>query len=189
MYPKKPLVGVGATVFRNDQVLLIRRGNPPLYGDWSLPGGRVKEGEDLKKALRREIREECSIDIEVGDLITEFEYIERDEATERSEVHGCTSVDEAKDGGRRPKATESSEVTDQREATERSEEVPLGKVPFGRSRVKYHYVVFDFKAQYVRGKLVRASDALEVRWVPLEQLKEFDLSEEVCEVIEKGYHQ
>jgi hypothetical protein len=49
--------------------------------------------------------------------------------------------------------------------------------------------VFDFKAQYVRGKLVRASDALEVRWVPLEQLKEFDLSEEVCEVIEKGYHQ
>jgi len=137
VYPKKPLVGVGATVFRNDQVLLIRRGNPPLYGDWSLPGGRVKEGEDLKKALRREIREECSIDIEVGDLITEFEYIERDDD----------------------------------------------------NRVKYHYVVFDFKAQYVRGKLVRASDALEVRWVPLEQLKEFDLSEEVCEVIEKGYHQ
>ena len=137
VYPKKPLVGVGATVFRNDQVLLIRRGNPPLYGDWSLPGGRVKEGEDLKKALRREIREECSIDIEVGDLITEFEYIERDR----------------------------------------------------RDRVKYHYVVFDFKAQYVRGKLVRASDALEVRWVPLEQLKEFDVTEEVCEVIEKGYHQ
>ena len=134
MYPKKPLVGVGATVFRNDQVLLIRRGNPPLYGDWSLPGGRVKEGEDLKKALRREIREECSIDIEVGDLITEFEYIERDR----------------------------------------------------RDRVKYHYVVFDFKAQYVRGKLVRASDALEVRWVPLEQLKEFDLSEEVREVIQEG---
>jgi 8-oxo-dGTP diphosphatase len=137
VYPKKPLVGVGATVFRNDQVLLIRRGNPPLYGDWSLPGGRVKKGEDLKKALRREIREECSIDIEVGDLITEFEYIESDDD----------------------------------------------------NRVKYHYVVFDFKAQYVRGKLVRATDALEVRWVPLEQLKEFDLSEEVCEVIEKGYHQ
>lgn len=137
VYPAKPLVGVGATVFRNDQVLLIRRGNPPLYGDWSLPGGRVKEGEDLKKALRREVREECSIDIKVGDLITEFEYIEKD----------------------------------------------------GRDRVKYHYVVFDFKAQYVSGKLVRASDALEVRWVPLEQLKEFDLTDKVREVIEKGYHQ
>jgi 8-oxo-dGTP diphosphatase len=137
VYPKKPLVGVGATVFRNDQVLLIRRGNPPLYGDWSLPGGRVKEGEDLKKALRREIREECSIDIEVGDLITEFEYIERDE----------------------------------------------------EERVKYHYVVFDFTAQYVSGKLIRASDALEVRWVPLERLKEFDLTDKVREVIEKGYHQ
>ena len=137
VYPAKPLVGVGATVFRNDQVLLIRRGNPPLYGDWSLPGGRVKEGEDLKKALRREVREECSIDIKVGDLITEFEYIERDE----------------------------------------------------EERVKYHYVVFDFKARYVSGKLVRASDALEVRWVPLEQLKEFDLTDKVREVIEKGYHQ
>lgn len=137
VYPAKPLVGVGATVFRNDQVLLIRRGNPPLYGDWSLPGGRVKEGEDLKKALRREVREECSIDIKVGDLIAEFEYIERDE----------------------------------------------------EERVKYHYVVFDFKARYVSGKLVRASDALEVRWVPLEQLKEFDLTDKVREVIEKGYHQ
>jgi len=137
VYPAKPLVGVGATVFRNDQVLLIRRGNPPLYGDWSLPGGRVKEDEDLKKALRREVREECSIDIKVGDLITEFEYIERDE----------------------------------------------------EERVKYHYVVFDFKARYVSGKLVRASDALEVRWVPLEQLKEFDLTDKVREVIEKGYHQ
>ena len=137
VYPAKPIVGVGATVFRNDQVLLIRRGNPPLYGDWSLPGGRVKEDEDLKKALRREVREECSIDIKVGDLITEFEYIERDE----------------------------------------------------EERVKYHYVVFDFKARYVSGKLVRASDALEVRWVPLEQLKEFDLTDKVREVIEKGYHQ
>ncbi|MCK4924498.1 MAG: NUDIX hydrolase [Spirochaetes bacterium] len=137
VYPAKPIVGVGATVFRNDQVLLIRRGNPPLYGDWSLPGGRVKEGEDLKKALRREVREECSIDIKVGDLIAEFEYIERDE----------------------------------------------------EERVKYHYVVFDFKARYVSGKLVRASDALEVRWVPLEQLKEFDLTDKVREVIEKGYHQ
>lgn len=137
VYPAKPLVGVGATVFRNDQVLLIRRGNPPLYGDWSLPGGRVKEGEDLKKAIRREVREECSIDIKVGDLITEFEYIERDE----------------------------------------------------EERVKYHYVVFDFKALYASGKLVRASDALEVRWVPLEQLKEFDLTDKVREVIEKGYHQ
>ncbi len=156
VYPAKPLVGVGATVFRNDQVLLIRRGNPPLYGDWSLPGGRVKEDEDLKKALRREVREECSIDIKVGDLITEFEYIERVGATERSE------------------ATEGS---------------PLGKVPFGSDRVKYHYVVFDFKARYVSGKLVRASDALEVRWVPLEQLKEFDLTDKVREVIEKGYHQ
>jgi ADP-ribose pyrophosphatase YjhB (NUDIX family) len=78
-YPAAPLVGVGAVVYRDDQVLLIRRGNPPLYGSWSFPGGRVKDHEDLPGALRREVREECGIEIEVGDLITEFEYIERDE--------------------------------------------------------------------------------------------------------------
>jgi ADP-ribose pyrophosphatase YjhB (NUDIX family) len=78
-YPKQPLIGVGAAVFRGSDVLLIRRGKAPLYGAWSLPGGRVKEGEDLKQALRREVKEECSIHIEVGELVTELSYIEHDE--------------------------------------------------------------------------------------------------------------
>jgi ADP-ribose pyrophosphatase YjhB (NUDIX family) len=130
-YPTEPLIGVGAAVFRSGDVLLIRRGKPPLYGAWSLPGGRVREGEDLKEALRREVKEECSIEIEVGDLVTELSYIERDE----------------------------------------------------QEKVKYHYVVFDFAAQYLSGKLARASDALEARWVPIERLSEYELTDKVREVI------
>jgi 8-oxo-dGTP diphosphatase len=78
-YPSSPLVGVGAAVYRDGRVLLVRRGNPPLSHQWSLPGGLVDSGENLRDAVRREVREECGIDVEVGDLITIFEYIERDD--------------------------------------------------------------------------------------------------------------
>jgi ADP-ribose pyrophosphatase len=69
---------VGAAVYRGDRVLLIRRGKPPLAGAWSLPGGLADTGESLAMAAAREVAEECGIRIQVVDLITLFEYIERD---------------------------------------------------------------------------------------------------------------
>ncbi len=39
---------------------------------WELPGGRVEEGEDLIDALKREIKEETSVDAEVGQLVSVF---------------------------------------------------------------------------------------------------------------------
>lgn len=77
-YPARPLVGVGAAVYRGDRVLLIRRGKPPLAGAWSLPGGLADPGETLIQAAVREAAEECGIAIQVVDLITLFEYIEKD---------------------------------------------------------------------------------------------------------------
>jgi len=65
-------------VYRGDRVLLIRRGKPPLAGTWSLPGGLADPGESLPGAAAREVAEECGIRIQVVDLITLFEYIERD---------------------------------------------------------------------------------------------------------------
>jgi len=75
-FPQQPVLGVGAVVFRGDCVLLVKRGNPPLAGTWSLPGGAVHSSETLVDAVVREVKEECGIDIDVVDLIREFEYIE-----------------------------------------------------------------------------------------------------------------
>lgn len=47
--------------FRDDSVLLIRRGQPPLQGAWSLPGGRIEWGERVEAAAARELFEETGI--------------------------------------------------------------------------------------------------------------------------------
>lgn len=86
-YPPAPLVGVGVVVFNvRGQALLIKRGNPPRAGQWSLPGGLIDLGEKLVDAARREVREECAIEIEIGDFVATFEPIERD-AEGRIEYH------------------------------------------------------------------------------------------------------
>ncbi len=79
-YPSRPICGVGAVVRRGAQVLLIQRGNPPRRGDLSLPGGAVELGETLREALRREVREECGIEIAVAELLDTFEFLLRDDA-------------------------------------------------------------------------------------------------------------
>jgi 8-oxo-dGTP diphosphatase len=86
-YPSAPLVGVGVVVFNTQgQVLLVKRGRPPRAGQWSIPGGLIDVGEPLADAAHREVREECAIEIELGDLVAVFEPIERD-AEQRVEYH------------------------------------------------------------------------------------------------------
>lgn len=67
-YPVAPRVGVGAVVLDGRRVLLVRRGKPPAHGKWSLPGGLVELGETTREAVRREIAEECGLQITVGDV-------------------------------------------------------------------------------------------------------------------------
>lgn len=79
LYPQRPMVGVGAVIWRDGAVLLERRGQPPLQGSWALPGGLVDVGERLEQAVAREVREECSIEITVRSLLGVFEPIVRDD--------------------------------------------------------------------------------------------------------------
>jgi len=78
-YPKHPLVGVGAIVMRGDSVLLVKRNKEPSKGMWSIPGGLVEIGETVKDALRREVMEECGIEIEPTELFEVVDAVNRDD--------------------------------------------------------------------------------------------------------------
>ena len=75
--PTYPVVGVGVLVWRDGEVLLIRRGKPPREGQWSLPGGRQELGETVREAAVREVREEAGIEIELGNLVDVVDAIGR----------------------------------------------------------------------------------------------------------------
>lgn len=85
-YPEHPLLGVGAIVFEQDRVVLVKRAGEPLKGWWSIPGGLVETGELIEDALRRETREETGLEI---DQLTRFDVFERimKDAQGRAEYH------------------------------------------------------------------------------------------------------
>jgi 8-oxo-dGTP diphosphatase len=63
------ILGVGAVIWNGrDEVLLVRRARPPRAGEWSIPGGKIESGETIHDALRREVREETGIEVEIGAL-------------------------------------------------------------------------------------------------------------------------
>lgn len=73
--PTRPQVAVGAFVFKDDRVLLVKRGHPPAKGQWAIPGGRVRLGETLETAAEREILEETGISIRAGKPAYVFDTI------------------------------------------------------------------------------------------------------------------
>lgn len=123
-YPPRPIVAIGGVTFRGDDVLIAQRGKNPGYGTWTIPGGALKLGESLREGTAREVREECGIEVEVGEVADVFERIIRDE----------------------------------------------------EGRVQYHYVVVDFVAEWKSGELAPASDCLAARWVPPDQLEQYNLT-------------
>lgn len=74
-YPDRPIVGVGAVVLRDREVLLVRRASDPLRGQWSLPGGMLELGETLRQAAEREVLEETGLSVRVDEVLEVFDSI------------------------------------------------------------------------------------------------------------------
>jgi 8-oxo-dGTP diphosphatase len=74
-YPERPLIGVGAVIVHDGRVLLVKRGNEPLKGHWSIPGGLLELGESLRQGAAREALEETGLVVEVGEVLDAFDSI------------------------------------------------------------------------------------------------------------------
>ncbi len=133
-YPEFPIVTVGLIVRRGDRVLIVQRGKEPSKGRWSIPGGAVEVGESLREAGKREVAEECGIEVRVGDLVGVFENIIAD----------------------------------------------------GDGRPRYHYVMIDFYADYVKGEVKPSSDVMGVHWASRDDLDHFDITERARELLKQA---
>lgn len=61
-----------------ERVLLVRRGRAPALGKWSIPGGLVEVGETVEAAVRREVAEECRLEVHLHGLVGVVDRIVRD---------------------------------------------------------------------------------------------------------------
>jgi len=60
---------VGCVIQKEDTFLLVQQNSGKVAGLWNLPAGYVDKGESLEQAAAREVKEECGLDVQVGDLI------------------------------------------------------------------------------------------------------------------------
>ncbi len=137
-YPDLPIVGVGAVIINNDQVVLVRRGAEPFLGRWAIPGGVVELGESLCQAAAREAREETGLEVEAGEVVEVVESI-----------------------------------------------IPGTGPNAGRAR--FHFIIIDILCRLKSGELRAGGDALDARWVKLDQLEELQVTEPGGKVIAKAF--
>lgn len=77
LYPDQPIVGIGVVIVHQGKIVLIKRGNEPSRGKWTIPGGLVEVGEPLEAAVIREAQEETCLEVEnprLVDVVGQVEY-------------------------------------------------------------------------------------------------------------------
>jgi len=124
LYPDQPVVGVGAVIIRDCKIALIKRGNEPARGKWTIPGGLVELAESPEQAVVREAKEETGLDVNDPSLMDVVSNVDLDE----------------------------------------------------KGRVKYHYVIIEYFVHVKAGVAEASSDAVELRWVPFNEVEGYDLT-------------
>jgi len=135
-FPDAPRVAVGGVVLDGDRVLLVRRGQAPSVGRWSIPGGLVGLGERLEDAVVREIEEESGLRVRVLGL--------------------CGVIDRVIRGD-------------------------------DAGAVRYHYVIIDYVSAVEGGVLRAGDDAAEARWVALDELVAYDVTDGVADMVRRAF--
>lgn len=70
MSESKPILVTAGIIIREREILICQRHRSDPYGlQWEFPGGKVKEGEALEAAIRRELREELGIEATIGEEV------------------------------------------------------------------------------------------------------------------------
>jgi ADP-ribose pyrophosphatase YjhB (NUDIX family) len=116
-----PKPAVSAIILDEDRILLVRRGDEPNKGLWSLPGGSIELGETARGALIREIAEETGLTVEPTGVAGVRDVIARE-----------------------------------------------------NGNILFHYVIISFYAKVISGTPVPASDAAELRWIPICELQFYE---------------
>jgi len=75
-FPKHPVPAVSAIVFRDTEVLLVKRGADPNRGRWSPPGGTLEVGETVEDAAIRETLEETGVSVRPLRVLSVREFID-----------------------------------------------------------------------------------------------------------------
>jgi mutator protein MutT len=134
LYPDQPAIGIGIVIVKNQRIVLIKRGNEPAKGKWTIPGGLVELGESNETAVIREAKEETCLDVENPRLIDVVSQVELD----------------------------------------------------AEGKIKYHYVIVDYLVQVSCGNIAAASDAVELRWVALNDVETYELTPSFRRFFEKN---
>ncbi len=82
MKPGKDYIGVGCGAFiinEKEQLLLQQRNKEPEKGCWCIPGGKVEWMETFEDAVKREVKEECDVEITVEKLLGVCDHIVKNE--------------------------------------------------------------------------------------------------------------